>query len=46
MIRKILLAGAIAGALAVPALADPIEGNWKNTTSASALPRAQPRPSS
>lgn len=29
MIRQFVLAGAIAGALAVPALADPIEGNWK-----------------
>jgi len=29
MIRKMLLAGAMAGALTVPALADPIEGNWR-----------------
>jgi uncharacterized protein (DUF2147 family) len=29
MIRTIAFAGAIAGALAVPALADPIEGNWR-----------------
>lgn len=29
MIRKVILAGAMAGALTVPALADPIEGNWR-----------------
>lgn len=29
MIRTFILAGAIAGALTVPALADPIEGNWR-----------------
>ena len=29
MIRKLVLATALAGAFAAPALADPIEGNWK-----------------
>lgn len=29
MIRRLILAGVCAGALAVPALADPIEGNWR-----------------
>ncbi len=29
MIRRLLLAGAVTGALAAPALADPIEGNWR-----------------
>lgn len=29
MIRRLILAGLCAGALAVPALADPIEGNWR-----------------
>jgi uncharacterized protein (DUF2147 family) len=29
MIRKIAIAGAIAGILTVPAMADPIEGNWR-----------------
>jgi len=29
MIRRLILAGACAGALTVPALADPIEGDWR-----------------
>ena len=29
MIRQFILAGAVAGVVAFPALADPIEGNWK-----------------
>ncbi|QKV18585.1 DUF2147 domain-containing protein [Oricola thermophila] len=29
MIRRIVLAGICAGALTVPAFADPIEGNWR-----------------
>ena len=29
MIRQFILAGAVAGAVAFPAMADPIEGNWK-----------------
>lgn len=29
MIRKILAAGILVAAMAAPALADPIEGNWK-----------------
>lgn len=29
MIRKLIVAGALVAAMAAPALADPIEGNWK-----------------
>lgn len=29
MIRKLIVAGALYAALSAPALADPIEGNWK-----------------
>jgi uncharacterized protein (DUF2147 family) len=29
MIRKLITAGALVAAMAAPALADPIEGNWK-----------------